>query len=398
MRLSRIIWKELWHRKVGALVVLVGIVLCVGTVVAIQRLSSGAVRDIRRIMHGMGKNLIILPRGVTLDDYWAGRFGDRTLPQTDVGMLAKYAAEGGVPVGHIRGSLQRRIELKIPEGPGRIRKEPIILCGLMDENPGAAEAASEPFSLESGKVEVGHRIAERLDLRKGDPFPPLPNQPPMRMRTVRRVREETGTAEDFKVFVDIGVAQNVLKAGKVINVIEAMTEVSAVDRLEEVTRKIQRRLTAEGETGPGVDVYHLVGLAKGRAKARTSASRNAALLGGLALICGALIIAGYSVLNARERRREMGILLAVAARPKHLAWLFLGKMCTLGVIGGLLGCALGDGLATRLGPPVVAALRPNLWNLYGGAVLVALMLTVLPGLVGVLLVTRVDPAQTLREG
>ena len=32
MRFSRIVWKELWYRKLGTLLILAGIVLCVGPV------------------------------------------------------------------------------------------------------------------------------------------------------------------------------------------------------------------------------------------------------------------------------------------------------------------------------------------------------------------------------
>ncbi len=54
MRLVHLAWKELWHRKLGTLLILAAIVLCSGLIVAIQGRSILAVEKNDRDMRGMG--------------------------------------------------------------------------------------------------------------------------------------------------------------------------------------------------------------------------------------------------------------------------------------------------------------------------------------------------------
>ena len=92
-----------------------------------------------------------------------------------------------------------------------------------------------------------------------------------------------------------------------------------------------------------------------------------------------------------------GILLAIAARRKHVVWIFLEKMLILGVIGGVLGCWFGGMVGLRNASQVTTALRSLVWQTYGVALALAVVLTVLPSLAGVYVASRTDPAETLRE-
>ena len=146
-----------------------------------------------------------------------------------------------------------------------------------------------------------------------------------------------------------------------------------------------------------IRAYHLLAIAEARRRARAHKARNMDLLGIATLILGAFIIGGYSVMNVRGRRKEMGIMLAIAARPGHVVWMFLQKMIILSVIGGAVGCWLGSAAAMRWGPAIGTALQPPLWKTYGLALAFSLGLTLLPSLAGVVIASRIDPAETLRE-
>ena len=93
----------------------------------------------------------------------------------------------------------------------------------------------------------------------------------------------------------------------------------------------------------------------------------------------------------------MGILLAIAARRKHVVWIFLEKMLILGVVGGILGCWIGGTVGLRGATQTTAELRPLIWQIYAVALSLALVVTVLPSLAGVYVACRIDPAETLRE-
>jgi putative ABC transport system permease protein len=69
------------------------------------------------------------------------------------------------------------------------------------------------------------------------------------------------------------------------------------------------------------------------------------------LICvGGASLAGAISANVRERRREIGTLMAMGATPSFVLQMFLAKALILGVVAGSLGCVLGLMTAIVAGP------------------------------------------------
>ncbi len=69
----------------------------------------------------------------------------------------------------------------------------------------------------------------------------------------------------------------------------------------------------------------------------------------LVILASALFVGLMTGSNVRERRPEIGVLRALGKSAWNIAALFLGKAVLLGLIGGLLGCALGYLLAPLIG-------------------------------------------------
>jgi putative ABC transport system permease protein len=413
MRIRHIVWKELWHRKGGTLLILLGVTLCVGLVVMFQRIGEGSTEEMRRIMNRMGKNLVIVPADATLAEYLGGRLGDVTFPQEYMGLAAK--RQGGL-AGHFQGSLQRRVE---------IMGDSLVLCGLTAENPIGSTGSDHSHAtgsrrLERGEAELGSSAAKRLDAKVGEmiliPFfgkgggvggPPRMGPPGMRsgplgkkskggphMVKVTRIHDAAGSIDDFKVYVDISVASAQLGVpDKQINVIEAMSYVTGKERAGEVVALLNDALKDEKVA---TRTYLLKAKAEGRRRGRWENARMMNYLSAGVFVLGAIIIAGLAVMNVRGRRKEMGVLLAIAARPRHIAWMLVQKMFVLALVGGLLGCWLGHLAALRWGPPLLATLHPDLWIAYGRAVAAALALTLAPALTAALIAAHTDPADTVR--
>jgi len=72
-------------------------------------------------------------------------------------------------------------------------------------------------------------------------------------------------------------------------------------------------------------------------------------LGGISLMVGAVGIITIMTIAVTERRREIGLLIALGARRNTILTLFLAEATVLAAIGGLLGLSTGIGLAKLTG-------------------------------------------------
>jgi putative ABC transport system permease protein len=115
----------------------------------------------------------------------------------------------------------------------------------------------------------------------------------------------------------------------------------------------------------------------------------------VSLLVGGIGIMNIMLVSVTERTREIGIRMAVGAKPWHVMAQFLVEAVTLSLIGGLLGLALGAGVAQGLAAQFGWALVLNPE--------VALLAIGFSGLVGVVFglypaqrAARLDPIEALR--
>jgi putative ABC transport system permease protein len=122
------------------------------------------------------------------------------------------------------------------------------------------------------------------------------------------------------------------------------------------------------------------------------------LLAAIALV--SLVVGGIGVMNimlvsVTERTREIGIRMAVGAQPADIRAQFLVESLTLAAIGGIIGIALGLGIAklvaTAFGWSMLA--RTDIILL---ALLVSAAVGVIFGLYPALKASRLDPITALR--
>jgi putative ABC transport system permease protein len=132
------------------------------------------------------------------------------------------------------------------------------------------------------------------------------------------------------------------------------------------------------------------------------------VIGAIALAVAVLGIANTVMMNVRERRREIGIMMAVGGDARDLQRLFVAESAAIGflgggaglLIGGLFGVGLDWGLnayLATLGVPSVALFDTSLLavlGIWGGAVLVSLLAGILPARHA----ARIEPAEALRNG
>jgi ABC-type antimicrobial peptide transport system permease subunit len=120
------------------------------------------------------------------------------------------------------------------------------------------------------------------------------------------------------------------------------------------------------------------------------------LLGGVALLVGALGIANVTLVSVLERTGEIGLRRALGATRRHIASQFLIESGVMGVIGGIVGASIGTlvviGVAAlQTWSPVLDPMVPLAAPVIGG--LVGLLAGTYPSIRA----ARMEPVESLRS-
>jgi len=105
-----LIFKEMWFRKMQALLCLCGLAAVVSLMTAYLTTEKAADRETKRITRDLGFNLRILPKETDMDLYWFQGFSDQTMPQS---LVEKLTQSEGVfmTYNHLMASLRQKISL-----------------------------------------------------------------------------------------------------------------------------------------------------------------------------------------------------------------------------------------------------------------------------------------------
>ena len=101
----------------------------------------------------------------------------------------------------------------------------------------------------------------------------------------------------------------------------------------------------------GDDDFNVRNLTEMAAAQQQGTKTLTSLLAGIAIV--SLIVGGIGIMNimlvsVSERTREIGVRMAVGAKPWHILTQFLVEAMTLSVMGGLVGVGLGVVVASTL--------------------------------------------------
>jgi len=119
-------------------------------------------------------------------------------------------------------------------------------------------------------------------------------------------------------------------------------------------------------------------------------------LGGISLAVGGVGILTIMTIAVAERTGEIGLLRALGARRRQVLLLFLTEATLLAGIGGLLGLALGFGLAQLLHAIFPALPVSTPWRYAVGAQLIAVAIGIAAGVVPANRASKLDPVEALR--
>jgi putative ABC transport system permease protein len=152
--------------------------------------------------------------------------------------------------------------------------------------------------------------------------------------------------------------------------------------------------TANPESPSEVNVSQPSDALVAQAEAKSALSGLFLGLGAVALLVGAVGVANIMIISVLERRSEIGLRRALGATRSHIRTQFLSEAVLLGLLGGIVGVALGAA-ATAIYAHVKhwAIVVPT--EAWAGGLLASLIIGAVAGLIPALRAARLSPTEAL---
>jgi putative ABC transport system permease protein len=376
----RLAQKELLHRKVSFLLSVCAVTAAVGLCVALTQTEEASQRETRRITRDIGFNLRIVPKATDMNHFYLHGFSEHSMPEKTIDLLAQVK---DFSYNHLVATLQQKFPLN---------GEEVLLLGISGERaPPGKKKPAMIYSVDAGTLHVGHHVAERLGLKKGDSLV-------LGTETFRvaRCMPAMGSADDIRV---VGLLEDIQR---VLGLEGRINEIKAIDCLCLTPNdKPQSILQSQLEKVlPEARVVMLSKIAEGRARIRQTYERYAPFIIGMALLFAATLVGLLAVVNVLGRVGEIGLLRALGYSSTTIGWLILARGIMVGLVGGLAGALIGTGLAMTYGPAIfqvtAGAIQPR-WSLLAWSLLLAPLLTAIVSLIPAAIAISQDPADVLRQ-
>jgi putative ABC transport system permease protein len=210
---------------------------------------------------------------------------------------------------------------------------------------------------------------------------------------VSGVLDETGSPDDFMAFVSLATLQKLVQKVGMVNLIEVSTSCIACKAMNiyTVTEEIDKALP------PDAKVMAVKQIAEAQMGTLKKIMGFTMIIYLVVLVLCAFLLVNYMSSAVDERRREIGMLLAMGMDPRKIQVIFVSKVLIFAVIGGLLGYILGSGISFFLGPLIAETKVLPIPNLLLISFAIAFTLGIISSIVPARRISRLDPVEALRE-
>jgi putative ABC transport system permease protein len=342
------------RNKMRSLLTMLGIIIGVASVITMVALGEGSQQDIEADVASLGTNLLMVrPGNDDSGGVSSGAGSQATLTMDDVERLEQDA------------KLLRWVSAEV-QSNGQ------VIAGSNNWNTTVKGVAPNYLSIRNYEMESGTFFTAR-DCTKRTKVAVLgktvadelfPDSDPIgeriRIRNVpfniigvmaEKGQSSTGDDQDDIVFAPDNTVLYRLSNGTNINDISA--SVISADAMDAATEEMTTLLRSEHRLSVDVDDDFTIRDQAEIAEMATRVTGTLTLLlssiAGVSLLVGGIGIMNIMLVSVTERTREIGIRLAIGARPFDILAQFLTEAAILSLIGGLLGILGGISAAWGIG-------------------------------------------------
>jgi putative ABC transport system permease protein len=326
---------------------------------ALLNLQIDAKRRLTTEFRALGANVIVAPRDANPNS------GGATLEQDLLAGLPTENAGKPVPAVaflYVIGAVAKA---------GEIHHEPAVIAGtegqgLTQVRPGRRMEYSADLEKDSEACEIGAKAAGQFKLHVGDSLH-LRNQDSEATCKVFAV-VATGGPEDTQIFTKLATAQTLAELPGRVSLVQ-LSVTGTPDSIERFIASLGQRL-------PGADVHGIKQLAEaeGRLYNRISGLLSTTVIIVL-LLTSLCVMAGMSNV-AIERKNDVGLMKAIGGSVRRVVRLFLAEAILMGIVGGVIGSAIGILGSIWLGKTVFGVAAQPRWIVYPVSVGITIIVSV----------------------
>jgi putative ABC transport system permease protein len=352
-------FRALFRNKVRSVLTMLGIIFGIGLVIGMIAMGQGAREAVADVFRSMGTNLLIVTNGSVSTGGAAGGLGSRySLTWTDLDVLEN----GEVPtIRWVTPVLQTKVQVASEDANWNTSVYGVEPQFFDIKSWKAASGAlfDQDAAKQSGpKVAViGSTVATQL-YGTSDPIgqPIRINGQPYEVIALLETKGQNAMGQDQDDLVVIPLKTYLQKIdrgiGKYISKGQLYVSVTSEDQIDHTQAQLEALLRARHNLGAGDDddfkIRNLADLAMSKQKSTDQMTTLLAIVAAMSLVVGGIGVMNIMLVSVIERTREIGIRMAVGAKPNDVMTQFLVEALVLTAIGGLLGLGLGALMAWGL--------------------------------------------------
>ncbi len=400
----RVALRAIWRNKLRAFLTMLGIIIGVGAVIAMMAIGAGAKAQVEQAFAAMGTNMLIVLPGSTSAGGVQGGFG--SMPTLTWDDLAAIRAE--VPTVKAAAPALRASLPVVSEDQNWTTS----ITGTSPEYfdirnwPASTGATFTQADVDgaSNVIVLGATVADKLYGASADPVGQT-----VRVGTnpyvvvgvaARKGQSAQGQDYDDAAFIPFTTFARKVQGGlgKFLTGSIAVAATSS-DTTARAQADISNLLRDRHHLSRGADddfsIRNLSEIAGAQQQGTDTMTTLLASVAAVSLLVGGIGIMNIMLVSVTERTREIGVRLAVGAKPSYILAQFLVEALSLSLGGGLIGVALGVGtawfLAMRFHWPVLV--QPEIITL---SVAFSAFVGVVFGMYPAQKASRLDPIDALR--